>query len=91
MDTKISTMELEIHQEPTPEQAPQQPVISPLNATLDHHQLFEKALLLQQQLNLKIEQLDRSKLDYRKQVTQNKTLKEYVDNLLDTTHRIATK
>ena len=81
----------EIHQEPTPGQAAQQQVISPLNVTLYQHQLVEKALLLQQQLNLKIEQLDKSKLDYRKQVTQNKTLKEYVDNLLDTTHRIATK
>ena len=62
-----------------------------LNATLSHAELVEQAIQIQDQIKLKLDDLNKSQQLYKSQVQQNKMLKEYVDNLLQTTNKLGTK
>jgi hypothetical protein len=53
-----------------------------LDATLDTEELINKILQTQELLIKKICDLDERKSEFRKQQLENKTLREYVANLL---------
>ncbi|KAJ2997572.1 hypothetical protein HDV02_005384 [Globomyces sp. JEL0801] len=61
-----------------------------LAATADTEQLILQALQLQSKLKAQIDKLNQSVESHRLQAVENRTLKQYVANLLSTTSRLGT-